>query len=169
MFPFPTIRSINFCLKQNLTFCKIWFYILALLPYTLLSEIIFTDNCCDQRENNHNSSLVFYSQQIAFCYHIGILLFSNELYKFSQWISDTLARQFLVTVLLGAKNIEQTKILDFSALRAILGIVTSNRFIQRSQLSQMATENNIKELLKFNAQIINAHQYTDFYYDTHVG
>ena len=122
----------------------------------------------DYGQKNHNSSLVFYSQQIAFCYHIGVLLFSNELYKFSQWISDTLARQFLVTVLLGAKNIEQTKILDFNALRAILGIVTSNRFIQRSQLSQMATENNIKELLKFNAQIIKAHQCTDFYYDPHV-
>lgn len=111
----------------------------------------------DPGQDNHNGSLVFYSQQIAFCYHIGVLLFSNELHKFSQWISDTLAGQFLITVLLGAKNIEQTKILDFNALRAMLGIVTSNRFIQRRQLSQMATENNIKELLKFNAQVINAH------------
>jgi transposase len=122
----------------------------------------------DPGQKNHNSSLVFYSQQVAFCYHIGVLLFSNEIHKFSQWISDTLARQFLVTVLLGAKNIEQTKILDFNALRAMLGIVTSNRFIQRRELSQMAIESNINELLKFNAQIINAHQYTDFYYDPHV-
>jgi hypothetical protein len=117
---------------------------------------------------NRKNSLSFYSSEIAFCYHLGVLLFSSEIYKFSHYVKDEVAKQFLVTVLLGAKNIEQTKTLDFNALDAMLGMVTSNRFIQRRQLSQMATDDNITELLKFNAQIVNANQYSDFYYDPHV-
>jgi transposase len=116
---------------------------------------------------NRTSSLIFYSQEIAFCYHIGVLLFSKEIYEFREYVNNELATQFLVAILLGAKNIEQTKVLDFNALKAMLGIVTSNRFMQRKQLSEMATEENIKELLKFNGQIISAQHYTDFYYDPH--
>jgi transposase len=121
-----------------------------------------------EQRSNRTSSLIFYSHEIAFCYHIGVLLFSNEIYEFREHVKNELATQFLVAILLGAKNIEQTKILDFNALKAMLGIVTPNRFMQRKQLSEMATDENIKELQRFNALIVNAHHYTDFYYDPHV-
>jgi hypothetical protein len=79
-----------------------------------------------------------------------------------------LGQDSLLTVLLGAKNVEQTKLLDFNAVKAMLGMATSNRYTQRTSLSKMSTEDNVKALLKYNAQLVNANQYTDFYYDPHV-
>ena len=83
-------------------------------------------------------------------------------------MNHDLCKQFLLTVLLGAKNIEQTKLLDFNALKAMLGMATPNRYRQRTSLSKMSTEDNVKALLQYNAQLVNANQYSDFYYDPHV-
>ena len=83
-------------------------------------------------------------------------------------MNNDLCKQFLLTVLLGAKNIEQTKLLDFNAVKAMLGMATSNRYRQRTSLSKMSTEDNVKALLQYNAQLVNASQSSDFYYDPHV-
>jgi hypothetical protein len=120
------------------------------------------------KTDNRKNSLVFHSEYIAFCYHVGALIFSNEINEFDECINSELSKQFLLTVLLGAKNIEQTKILDFNAVKAMLGSATSNRYFQRTNLSEMSTEDNVRELLKYNAKLVNANQYTDFYYDPHV-
>lgn len=119
-------------------------------------------------KDNPKESLVFYSEYVAFCYHVGALIFSNEINGFDEHMNHDLCKQFLVTVLLGAKNIEQTKLLDFNALKAMLGMATSNRYRQRTSLSKMSTEDNVKALLQYNAQLVNANQYSDFYYDPHV-
>ena len=117
--------------------------------------------------DNPKCSLPFHTKQLAFCHHVGVLIFSQAINTFNQEIKDALSKQFLTTVLLGAKNIEQTKLLDFSALLVILGTTTANLFTQRRQLTQMATDENIGDLLKFNAELVNAKQYTDFYFDPH--
>jgi len=121
----------------------------------------------DSGTNNPKYSLPFHSNQIVFCHHAGLLIFSNAINSFKNRITDRLSKQFLATVLLGAKNIEQTKLLDFSALRVILGTITAALFTQRRQLTHMATDENISDLLKFNAELVNAKQYTDFYFDPH--
>jgi transposase len=118
--------------------------------------------------DNPKQSLVFYSEYVAFCYHVGVLIFSNEINGFDEHMNNDLSKQFLLTVLLGAKNIEQTKLLDFNAVKVMLGMATSNRYLQRTSLSKMSTEGNVKALLQYNAQLVNANQYTDFYYDPHV-
>jgi len=119
-------------------------------------------------KDNPKQSLVFYSEYVAFCYHVGVLIFSNEINGFDEHMNHDLCKQFLLTVLLGAKNIEQTKLLDFNALKAMLGMATPNRYRQRTSLSKMSTEDNVKALLQYNAQLVNANQYSDFYYDPHV-
>lgn len=119
-------------------------------------------------KDNPKQSLVFDSESVAFCYHVGVLIFSHEINGFDEHMNDDLCKQFLLTVLLGAKNIEQTKLLDFNALKAMLGVATSNRYLQRTSLSEMSTEDNVKALLQYNAQLVNAKQYRDFYYDPHV-
>ena len=119
-------------------------------------------------KDNPKQSLVFYSEYVAFCYHVGVLIFSNEINGFDEHMNNDLCKQFLLTVLLGAKNIEQTKLLDFNAVKAILGMATSNLYLQRTSLSKVSTEENVKALLQYNAQLVNANQYSDFYYDPHV-
>ncbi|MBC8147037.1 MAG: hypothetical protein H8E98_03495 [Bacteroidetes bacterium] len=116
----------------------------------------------------NKNSLTFYSKHTVFCYHVGVLFFSNWINSFSKQIKNELTKQFLVTILLGAKNIEQTKLLDFNALKAMLGITTSNLFIQRKVLTDMATEDNVQKLLKYNAELVKAVEWRDFYYDPHV-
>jgi hypothetical protein len=122
----------------------------------------------DVKKDNPKNSLVFNSDHIAFCYHVGALIFSDEINQFDEYINNKLSKQFLLTVLLGAKNVEQTKTLDFNAIKMMLGSATSNRSFQRTSLYEMSTEENVIELLKFNAKLVGANQYTDFYYDPHV-
>ena len=88
-------------------------------------------------KDNPKQSLVFYSEYVAFCYHVGILIFSNEINGFDEHMNNDLCKQFSLTVLLGAKNIEQTKLLDFNAVKAMLGMATSNRYRQRTSLSKI--------------------------------
>jgi hypothetical protein len=142
-----------------------------------LSEAGSEQGCCSEPmiagkgqipKDNPKQSLGFYSEYVAFCYHVGVLIFSNEINGFDEHMNHDLCKQFLLTVLLGAKNIEQTKLLDFNALKAMLGMATSNRYRQRTSLSKMSTEDNVKALLQYNAQLVNANQYSDFYYDPHV-
>ena len=142
-----------------------------------LSKADFKQGCCSEPmiagkgqipKDNPKESLAFYSEYVAFCYHVGALIFSNEINRFDEQVNNDLCKQFLLTVLLGAKNIEQTKLLDFNAVKAMLGMATSNRYLQRTSLAKMSTEENVKALLQYNAQLVNANQYSDFYYDPHV-
>ncbi len=116
---------------------------------------------------NRNISLEQAFPNKRFCHHAGAMIFSFELSEFYEFIRDDIAKQLLLTVLLGAKNIEQTKLLDFNAIKAMLGLATPNLQAQRKSLSELATEDNIKELLRYNAKLINADQYNDFFFDPH--
>ncbi|MCK5022671.1 MAG: hypothetical protein KAS04_00720, partial [Candidatus Aenigmarchaeota archaeon] len=78
-----------------------------------------------------------------------------------------IVKQWLVTVLLGAVNIEQTKLLDFACIAAMFGTVIRSHFLQRNRLHKMATQENVNHLLECNAQLVEAIQCSDFYYDPH--
>jgi hypothetical protein len=106
---------------------------------------------------------------ISFCHHLGVLLFSAVLSGVEKAVvtGGWLFKQWLATVLLGAVNIEQTKLLDFEDLRRLLGRTLRSLFPQRSQLTQLASGATVSHLLSFNAQLVGAAPTRDFYFDPH--
>ena len=106
---------------------------------------------------------------ISFCHHLGVLLFSAVLSGVEKEVATGgwLFKQWLATLLLGAVNIEQTKLLDFEDLRRLLGRTLRSLFPQRSQLSELASGSSVSHLLSFNAQLVGAAQTRDFYFDPH--
>jgi hypothetical protein len=105
----------------------------------------------------------------GFCHHLGVLLFSVVLSGVEKQVtaSGWLLKQWLATLLLGAVNIEQTKLLDFEDLRRLLGRTLRSLFPQRSQLSELAAGTTATQLLSFNAQLTGAAEQRDFYFDPH--
>jgi hypothetical protein len=104
-----------------------------------------------------------------FCHHAGVLLFSgflNEL-KGTITIGAQLITQWLAVILLGAVNIEQTKLLNQPSLARFLGQSLPNRHQQRQGLAEIAETPCLEELLKLNGQWVGIHQCRDFYYDPH--
>ena len=106
---------------------------------------------------------------VGFCHHLGVLLFSAVLLGVEKEVaaSGWLLQQWLAALLLGAVNIEQTKLLDFEDLRRLLGRTLRSRFPQRSQLAELASGSTVSQLLRFNAQLVGAAQRRDFYFDPH--
>ena len=106
---------------------------------------------------------------VGLCHHLGVLLFSAVLLGVEKEVaaSGWLLKQWLATLLLGAVNIEQTKLLDFEDLRRLLGRTLRSPFPQRSQLAELAAGTTAMRLLSFNAQLVGAAQQRDFYFDPH--
>jgi len=106
---------------------------------------------------------------VRFVHHLGVLMFSAVLLKVAVVMRKTgwVAKQWLAALFLGAVNIEQSKLLDFDGLEAILGKTLRCRRPQRLQLGALAGTEAAKELLVLNARIMNAQNCSDFYYDPH--
>ena len=105
----------------------------------------------------------------GFRHHVGVLFFSAVLLGVEKQVvaGGWLLKQWLATLLLGAVNIEQTKLLDFEDLHRLLGRTLRSLFPQRGQLSQLASGSTVPQLLSFNAQLVGAAQQRDFYFDPH--
>jgi hypothetical protein len=103
------------------------------------------------------------------CHHLGLLIFSGHLLRLGQCCPQKgwLLKQWLSVILLGAKNIEQTKLLDFYDLQMILGATSRLLYEQRQELSRISTREMIEILFRFNAEEIGASECRDFYYDPH--
>jgi hypothetical protein len=123
----------------------------------------------NNNNRNHTIKLPLVDNVTGFSHHLGVLIFSPLLAKLNEFITtgNRLILQWVVMVLLGAKNIEQTKLIDFESLKLILPDVTTNLNSQRTLLSQLASNNVVSELIKFNAELISANSGRDFYYDPH--
>ena len=76
-------------------------------------------------------------------------------------------KQWLAAILLGAHNIEQTKTLHHSSLKTIFGHIIKHPSNQRYALRQMATVENRNAIMRFNGDMINVTNKSDFYYDPH--
>jgi hypothetical protein len=74
---------------------------------------------------------------------------------------------WLVAVLLGAKNIEQSKLLNYKSLNLLFDTLEHNPYVQRKRLKEFATESNVNQLLSFNAELVGIDKHSDFYYDPH--
>ena len=113
-------------------------------------------------QDNVNGS---YGLISGFCYHAGVLLFSPYFSEF-QKMGLGFMLQWLVSILLGAKNIEQTKTLNFKSLNIILGQSIKSLKMQRQFIKQNVVA-SIEKLLRFNIWVVGLAGSTDFYYDPH--
>lgn len=108
-------------------------------------------------------------EEVSFCHHVGVLVFCSVFAQLDTWMGEAswLLKQWLATILLGAVNLEQTKLLDFEDLKRLFGKCLRSVHEQRQQLGQLATTDTVERILRFNADEIGASAYHDFYYDPH--
>lgn len=103
------------------------------------------------------------------CHHAGVLLFSGFLNQLADALGENTAliKQWLVTVLLGASNIEQSKLLSWDALDLFLGDVVVNLNQQRQTLGELGTTPCLAKLMQINGEWAGIDHCYDFYYDPH--
>ncbi len=141
--------------------------------YLLPSTCALDNKKSDIEYNTNNSrklSEIKKTSKKGFCFHVGVLVFTqyiNLLQKSKLGACKQYVIQWLVMVLLGAKNIEQSKLLNYKSLNLFLDNPTRNLHQQRKKLKEFATKDNFINLLAFNAVLVNVCNETDFYYDPH--
>lgn len=109
------------------------------------------------------------SEVVALCHHVGVLVFSGLFARLDAWMGEDswLLKQWLASILLGAINIEQTKLLDFDDLTKLLGKCARSLHEQRTHLGQLANQDVVQRILRLNAVEVEAASCSDFYYDPH--
>ena len=107
--------------------------------------------------------------KMRFVHHLGVTIFSSVLQKVEVLNNTTgwLMKQWLASLFLGTVNIEQSKLLDFESLNAVLGRTLFSRCPQRKHLEALACTQAADQLLRANYKQVNADNYSDFYYDPH--
>lgn len=130
----------------------------------LESEIYNTGNKTNGL-NNRNKSFNE-NQPDQFYFHLGILIFAPFLNKLSERGLHFI-KQWLVAILLGCQNIEQTKELNYRSLERIIGETNKTLRLQRLSLKELSTKSKTHQILKFNADLLNVKEQSDFYYDPH--
>lgn len=124
--------------------------------------------------DNRNNSIAFYQDQSQarplFCHHAGVLIFCSLLTQLRRSLNEKarMIQQWIATLLSGAINIEQTKVLDFKSLQRLLGgPVIASLYPQRTYLDTLANQQTLTRLFQCNAELMHAQEATDFYYDPH--
>ncbi len=111
------------------------------------------------------------SKTVSLCHHLGVLVFSPWLGRLEQHFAPEgqFWKQWSGSVLLGAINIEQSKLLDFDDLNRLFGPTTRSLGPQRSELSRLAANpKTVPSLLAFNAKEVDPEKRgRDFYFDPH--
>jgi len=140
-----------------------------LVPNNCENNVFNTDNQ-NNNQNNPNISQHKKTNINGFCYHIGVLIFApsfSVLKNSSLGECKTYIMQWLIAILLGVKNIEQSKLLNYSSLNLFLDNPIRNLHQQRKMLKGYATKENIEKALSFNCGLVGANKKTNFYYDPH--
>jgi len=125
----------------------------------------------DENPYRKRSPLLMEQEQrnIRFNHHLGVLLFSPVLLLVER-VDEAfgwLLKQWLCSILLGALNVEQSKLLDLDGLAQVIGRTQKSRHPQRRLLAGMATTSTADQLYKLNAELVGADSCNDFYYDPH--
>ena len=129
------------------------------------------DNLSVRRENIRNYSVsnseyAVEGKEPLFVHHIGLIIALYMIDKMN--IEENLVRQWLVSVLSGCANLEQTESLDFSSLEYLLGHpFISTAYNQHTALKKLSIDENRLTVFKLNAQLINAAHHQYYYYDPH--
>lgn len=132
--------------------------------------VIPSDTDAQSRKGNRKYALIFQKTgEYLLCNHAGVLLFSSQINLLKSKVEShaNLIVQWLMTILLGMVNIEQTKLIHCDSIRAMLGTFMKSLKQQRSHLMKLATKEVITSLLTFNMDLVKCAEYTDFYYDPH--
>lgn len=106
---------------------------------------------------------------ILFNHHLGILIFSQILLRVERVGGEFgwMLKQWLCSILLGAVNIEQSKLLDLDGLVQVIGRTRKSRHPQRRLLAELANTSIAERLYKLNAELVDTDACNDFYYDPH--
>lgn len=124
----------------------------------------------DTVSTNRNADAVFYGRQ--WCSHSGLLLFSDALGCLQKSLPEEAARaltQWVSQVLLGAANLEQTKLLSIKDLEMMLaGGLLGSPVHQRSKLEAFSSDQACAQaLLRWNFKRVGGQEESDFYFDPH--
>lgn len=110
----------------------------------------------------------------GWCSHLGLVFFNEAFACLKNSLAESTfannAVQWIQQVLLGAGNIEQTKLLDINDLQGLFGApVMGSRSNQRSKLSEIIDSNCElgSQLLRWNFSRVDDLQQRDFYFDPH--
>jgi hypothetical protein len=90
------------------------------------------------RAANNRKVSVNPSARGQFCFHLGVLIFAPFLNKVQEKGLHYI-HQWLVAILLGCQNIEQSKQLNYSSMESIIGKVPKTLSLQRSSLKEVST------------------------------
>jgi len=135
------------------------------------ASLVFIENSPKTNEKSNRKYALTFSSigQGLFCNHAGVLLFSSLMNKLIRYLdgSTGLVIQWLMGILLGMVNIEQSKLIDPESMNAMLGRFMKSLKQQRTQLMTLATEEVIHALIAFNLDLVQCHQFKDYYYDPH--
>ena len=109
--------------------------------------------------------------EATLCDHAGVLIFAAALASLPAVVDppQPILAQWLASTLLGAHNIEQTKLLNWSDLGLLLGTAVRFPAPQRELLGKLATPPTVAAVLRWNYQQLDApvRQSNDFYLDPH--
>ena len=119
---------------------------------------------------NRNADPVFYGRQ--WCSHPGLLLFSQALCSLQKSLPEEVSKpltQWISQVLLGAANLEQTKLLSTEDLQLLLGgDLLGSAVDQRNKLEAIAADpTTAQALLRWNFDRVDGQQESDFFFDPH--
>jgi len=105
------------------------------------------------------------------CDHVGVLIFADALASLPAVVDppQPILAQWLASILLGAHNIEQTQLLNWSDLGMLLGTAVRFPAPQREMLGSLATPQTVAAVLRWNYQQLgeSVMQDNDFYLDPH--
>jgi hypothetical protein len=111
------------------------------------------------------------SGEATLCDHAGVMLFAHALASLPAVVDppQPILSQWLAATLLGAHNIEQTKLLNWSDLSLLLGTVVRFPAPQRELLGTLATPPTVAAVLRWNFHQLGepVMRCDDFYLDPH--
>ena len=121
-------------------------------------------------KNNRKPSAPF----SGWCSHLGLVFFNEALASLKNRLAESAfgnnAVQWIQQVLLGAGNLEQTKLLDINDLQSLFGApVMGSPGNQRSKLSEIIDSGCGlgSQLLRWNFSRVDDPEQRDFYFDPH--
>ena len=109
--------------------------------------------------------------EATLCDHAGVMIFAAALASLPAVVDppQPILAQWLAGTLLGAHNIEQTKLLNWSDLGLLLGATVCFPAPQRELLGTLATPQTVAAVLRWNFQQLgeSVMRSNDFYLDPH--
>lgn len=134
------------------------------------NEFVNSSPQAEAAPGNRNADAVFYGRR--WCSHPGLLLFSEALGSLQKSLPEEAAKpltQWISQVLLGAANLEQSKLLSIQDLQLLLGgDLLGSAAHQRNKLEAIASDPaSAQALLRWNFDRVDGQEENDFFFDPH--